>query len=483
MHKKYYFKHIEVIKSMLLSVKIKILLFIVMIFNPIYNSSAQEQTVIPANDPLIEYCGRIDFTNPNKPSFGYSGVSIRAAFTGTKISMLMHSADIYYNIIIDNTSVQWINVNPSKTEYELASGLKDTIHEIEIFKSSEIIFGNSEFEGFILEPGKSLVKITNPRTKLIEFIGNSITCGYGNITSSVKEYSPLNQDHYLTYAAIVSRSFNANHLAVCKSGIGVYRNWAGSVDENPDCMPKVYDRIFYDKELPKYSFDKKPDLICIDLGTNDFSEHKGDSAKFVNAYINFIEAVQDKNKSADILCLLGPMIGTNDLPKMRNYFKYIIETANAKGKGKVLFFEMSAQTGDLGVGVDGHPTALQHIRNGIELVNHIHELKGWEIIPQLLYAELISTDQIELFWNSPVKFTGVTFSGFKVITGNKNIPIKSVISDKDNRTHMHLLLSENILSYQKVALFYKRGKTKSFNKIKIQDIFNFSVSNKLVISK
>ncbi len=450
-----------------------------MTFEPTGNFFVQSKVIVPADNPLIEYCGRIDFSNPQKPAFGYSGISIRTAFTGTKISMLMHSSDQYYNIILDRTSIQWINVNPSKTEYELVYELADTIHKIEIFKSSEAIFGNSEFEGFILEPGKSLVNLTNPRTKLIEFIGDSITCGYGNITSPEKEYSPKNQDHYMTYAAIASRSFQANHLAVCKSGIGVYRNWAGALDENPDCMPKRYDRIFLDNEYPKYNFDKKPELICIDLGTNDFIENKGDPAKFINAFINFIEIIQTKNNSADILCLLGPLIGEKDLMKMRGYFKYIIETANKKKKGKVTFFEMSPQMGDLGIGVDGHPTLLQHIRNGVELVKHVHELKGWEIMPQLLYAETVPENQIDLYWNTPVKIESSANKCLKITVDSVDIPIKSVIADKLNSSKSQLMLSEKILPGQKISLFYKEGVLGSSEKVKVKDIFNFFVTNKL----
>ena len=44
---------------------------------------------IPANNRYIEYTGRIDFRNPLAPTFSYSGVSIRAYFTGTSISMIM----------------------------------------------------------------------------------------------------------------------------------------------------------------------------------------------------------------------------------------------------------------------------------------------------------------------------------------------------------------------------------------------------------
>ena len=40
---------------------------------------------------------------------------------------------------------------------------------------------------------------------------------------------------------------------------------------------------------------------------------------------------------------------------------------------------MSAQTGDLGIGVDYHPTVAQHQKNTAELTEYIHKLKGWKV--------------------------------------------------------------------------------------------------------
>jgi len=48
---------------------------------------------------------------------------------------------------------------------------------------------------------------------------------------------------------------------------------------------------------------------------------------------------------------------------------------------------MSSQTGDLGIGIDYHPTVAQHLRNSQELTEYISQLKGWKVIPANLNAE------------------------------------------------------------------------------------------------
>ena len=343
--------------------------------------TAGSPDTIRANDPFIEYTGRIDFSRQQSPLFSYSGVSIRAAFQGTSLSIILNdrATENFYNLILDNVIQSKLQTREGLNTYLVKTGLKDTIHEIEIFKLTEEMFGKTSFEGFLVDQGKKLLAITNKREHLIEFIGNSITCGYGNEGASGAKFGPTTENHYLTYAAVTSRSFHARHLAVCKSGIGIYRNYDGPVNGSKDCMSNFYDRVFLYDSIPLYGFSQKPDLICIDLGTNDFSTGKGDSAKYVNRYLQFIELIQSKNNGADILVLLGPMLSGYDLALVRHCIHFIVETANKKNKGKVNFFEMSQQTGDLGIGIDYHPTVAQHLKNARELVKYISVLKGWKI--------------------------------------------------------------------------------------------------------
>jgi hypothetical protein len=346
-------------------------------------SFAASFDTIPAHHAAIEYTGRIDFSNVDVPTFSYSGVSIRTCFTGTSIAMIMNDnvGQNYYNLILDGKLLDTVRITRGKKIYKIAEGLENRTHEIEIFKRTEEMFGKTQFFGFVVDKGANLTAITNPRTKLIEFIGNSITCGYGNEGVNGGTFGPTTENHYLTYAAITSRNFNARHLAVCKSGIGIYRNYNGPSTGNNDCMTNFYTRVFLNDENPKYAFKEKPDLVCIDLGTNDFSTTGADSARFISNYFRLIDTIQTKYKMPDIVCLLGPMMSGTSLIKIREYLKYIVSVANRKGKGNVYFFEMSQQTGDLGIGIDYHPTVAQHRKSAQELTGFIKKIKGWELAP------------------------------------------------------------------------------------------------------
>jgi hypothetical protein len=127
-----------------------------------YGSSSD---TIRANNPLIGYTGRIDFSNPMAPRFSYSGVSVRASFQGTGISLILDDAGTqnYYNVILDNVVISRLQTKSGTIIYKIKSGLKDTIHEIELFRLTEEMFGKTQFLGFILDKGKKLVEISNKR--------------------------------------------------------------------------------------------------------------------------------------------------------------------------------------------------------------------------------------------------------------------------------------------------------------------------------
>ncbi|MDN5553540.1 hypothetical protein [Prevotella sp.] len=71
----------------------------------------------------------------------------------------------------------------------------------------------------------------------MEFIGNSITCGYGIMArSKFMNFSNSTENHYYTYAGIAARRLNAESMVVARSGIGAYRNYNGPRESDKDIM-------------------------------------------------------------------------------------------------------------------------------------------------------------------------------------------------------------------------------------------------------
>ncbi|WP_051947155.1 SGNH/GDSL hydrolase family protein [Muricauda sp. MAR_2010_75] len=188
-------------------------------------------------------------------------------------------------------------------------------HGVGLYKATEASNGSILFYG---AKSKKIGVATIRRSTKMEFIGNSITCGMGADLSTVPcgEGEWFDQHNaYLAFGPRVARALNSDYLLSSVSGIGMYRNWN---DENlaEPIMPEVYDNLFLNTDTShKYSFDDKPDIICICLGTNDMSEGDGtkprlpfNKEKFVQNYTKFVEHLFGKNPEAKMVLLTSPMV-------------------------------------------------------------------------------------------------------------------------------------------------------------------------------
>ena len=227
----------------------------------------QETTgIIDADNPDIQYVGRFDRSNPKKAVFDWPGVYIRAKFEGTSCSIRLIDGNNYYDVIIDDKSPEVLKTH-TDTIYHAAANLKDTIHTILIEKRTEANIGKGEFLGFILDEGKQLVQIDSIPARRIEFIGNSITCGYGVEGENASEhFKPETESANLSFAALVGKALKADYAMVAYSGKGVVRNYGDPNKTSVDPMPSLYDRtICFDSTL-KWDFSKWiPQAVVINL--------------------------------------------------------------------------------------------------------------------------------------------------------------------------------------------------------------------------
>ncbi|MGE5427812.1 MAG: SGNH/GDSL hydrolase family protein, partial [Methylococcaceae bacterium] len=235
---------------------------------------------------------------------------------------------------------------------------------------------------------------------------------------------------------------------------------------------------------PLYNFAQRPDLVCIDLGTNDFSTYQGDSARYVSKYFELIRTIQQKYNGADILCLVGPMMGGDDLLRVKRYLTFVADSATRYNNGKVSFFEMSAQTGNLGIGVDWHPTVAQHQKNAKELTAYISKLKGWAITPYALSATASKANEIVITFNTPLQDPENTFGGFSVTDETLgSVAIASATIDAADKSKVHLMLAKSLTVKSVVKVAYRKGTIESTGKEKMQDFALLGITNKLTETK
>ena len=324
---------------------------------------------IKADDPDINYMGRIHWTEDGEGAFTYPGTTAMLRFKGTGMEMEASPGSGKFMVEIDGDEPFVVNFTPTDSLLTLAENLKDTIHDVRITYALEGYEMKPRFRGFIID-GDILPVAEKPDLK-IEFIGNSITCGYG-IEDDVPEhdFSYDTENHTMTYAYKAARALDADFNVVARSGIGIYRNYGGPKEGDRQTMPMEYDyTMLYDHDHEWDHSKFHPDIICINLGTNDTSEDNYDIAIYEERYREFLRHLRDLHPQAKIVLLTGCMLQGQALTDVKTVLDRL-----ASEDERIYRFDMSPQTGELGYGASWHPSARQAELMADELIPFLREI-------------------------------------------------------------------------------------------------------------
>ena len=348
-------------------------------------------TVISPTDQHILYTGRISFTNPERPTWNYPGIQIIAAFEGTSLRMMAKPRSGYFMAQIDQAEPFKVAFRGERDSVvTLATALPDGHHLVRLMYIIEGYEFFPEFWGFVLDKGRQLIDAPILPSRKIEFIGNSITCGYGNEGLKKEEhFDYATENHYYSYASIAARNLEAQHWVVARSGIGAYRNYDGPKAGNPEsCMPVQYEYTGYawKPELrkeqtflkEKWDFSRyQPDVVCINLGTNDLSTPNYDLSLLKQGYQKLLKQVRQHNPKAKIVLLTGSMLYNQELQLAKQLLDEIANMAQKAGDKEVYRFDMNHIDGEAFLGNDWHPNVYQDEKMANELTAYLRKLMNW----------------------------------------------------------------------------------------------------------
>lgn len=300
-------------------------------------SSFAQTQFIPASHESFRYVGRFDFSNPQEVRYDWSGVYIQFSFRGTECAVKMSdTGHNYYNVFVDDQPSKTIDVK-SDTTIVIARNIGTHIHKIRIYKRTEGNQGTGSFKGILISEKGEMLEWKDVPIRKIEFVGNSITCGYGTEGLSKSErFKPSTENNYLSYAPIMARAFKADYHIIAHSGMGVVRNYGYKEKVSPNAMPDRFNRVFDEKELPLWNFRLwKPDVVVINLGTNDFSTQPfPDKTVFKAGYEKLIDEVKKQYGEVPVFCIVGPM---TDEP-CYSYVKELVEDFRSVYQRKNVYF-------------------------------------------------------------------------------------------------------------------------------------------------
>jgi len=345
---------------------------------------------VKGSDGRITYIGRV-MENDEGVSFDWTGVYTKVRFQGNSLSLKVSDTHKnYFNVWLDKDMSELPDKvistfgNDSTivlfSQEEIRSILgKDkkalkAPHQVILQKRTEGSQGKTTFKGFATDG--IFLQADQPSERVMEFIGDSYTCGYGTEASNTERFSPETENQNLTYACMTARYFGAEQIVLAHSGMGISRNYNGKYTD--DNMVSRYLRFFDSDAEPAWdaaSAELKPNITVIYLGTNDFSTGLQPAQRvFVKNYIKLLSEIKDNyGKDHPILC-----VAPKHDPLQETYIRSAIESSGLSG---IHFLPLSHSVhnsvGDMGA--DGHPNGSGHRKIAFSVIPVVSTIMGWEM--------------------------------------------------------------------------------------------------------
>ncbi len=253
---------------------------------------------------------------------------------------------------------------------------KATVSVIKLSESMHSSCGIGEIKAF----GTKNIKPSAQRSLKLEFIGDSITTGYGiDEHNKYRGFSTRTQNFAKTYAYLTSKRLKADYSAVAFSGYGVASGFTANGRKTEDVIFRYLDKAITDKSTDDGMMNDEwnyteyiPDAVIINLGTNDatYCTTAARRAEFVSEYKRLLASVKSKYPDAYVLCILGDM---------NNSLFSSIETAvdeykAENGDSKIFSATVDFKMGENEIVIDGHPGAQSNLIAAEDLSEKIYSM-------------------------------------------------------------------------------------------------------------
>ncbi len=242
-------------------------------------------------------------------AYQWPAIYFAAHFTGNEVSLAFDDPNNNFNLLVDGRDFGVLK-KPAKNSFAIRN-LGPGEHTVRIEKRSETQYAVGAFKGFFV-PEKANALPAPQADRAIEFIGDSLTVGYGN-TSAFTECSEDElfeaTDSQQGFGPLIAKQYGAAYQINAFSGLGLVRNFDGR--EHPKYhLPMLYPRALFDDPTPDES-PWSPQIIVVGIGGNDFSSPIREDepwktqedfvADYEKTYIAFMKDLHAKNPDAFLI--------------------------------------------------------------------------------------------------------------------------------------------------------------------------------------
>lgn len=319
--------------------------------------------------------------------FDYTGKDLDITVVGDMAAFGAEENQARVAVYVDGERVIDQMVNEGEMKLDVFQSDEAKTVNVKVIKLSETAMSCCGLKPVELGEGETMAPAA-AKTHRIEFIGDSITCGYGvDDEDRDHHFSTTTEDCTKAYAYKTAQKLDADYSLVSISGYGIISGYSGDGKKVPEqTIPQYYDKLGFSwggafgEEKPsdiEWDFSKfEPEVVVINLGTNDasYAKKKDSKQEYTDGYVAFLKQIREKNPNARIYMTLGIMGQDLNSNMKQAYLDYTKET----GDENVAFLDFPIQNGNEdGYAADWHPTEATHEKSSEVLVAKIKEDMGW----------------------------------------------------------------------------------------------------------
>lgn len=289
-----------------------------------------------------------------------------------------------YALYLDGVKVLDQRLDAAGKEVTAFSGEKPENHTVRFVKLSECsqsLLGIRE----IRTDGK-MSPLPEKALKL-EFIGDSITCGYGVEARVTDTFSTATENVEMAYAYLAAQELGADAVMTAISGCGLLSGYTeGEINED-NLMQPYYEKAGRNdwtlpggRKIQDISWDFsafRPDWLLINLGNNDYSWTRGipeREEQFGDRYRAFLTMVRRNNPESRILCVLG-VLGEKNVQLTDVMIRAVEEWKAETGDKRIWSMRLPKMDEEKdGAGADHHPSGKTHRLLAALVADKIREL-------------------------------------------------------------------------------------------------------------
>lgn len=351
----------------------------------------------PAAGPTVRTIGRFAPADANGVvAFSWPATTMltRVLGTGVDIELTSGGNEIYqgqsvssfFDAYVDDDLVATFALQPGVTRYAVAQNLSFGDHIVRVAKRTEPQMGYASFAGFVATGNGTLLPAPLARARKIEFVGDSITAGYGaegNVATYAEcpNFTIGTENAGRTFASMTAEHFGADYSVVAWSGKGVV--------QNDDCfgdptytLPRLYAGAAPQANGASWDFSGWiPQAVVINLGTNDYNMANGcgipSDANFQQGWVDFVRVVRGHYPEAYVLCTVGPEVPTVNRPRATANVQAAVATLRDAGDAQVGYVALAPDTGANGYGCGGHPNQTTHGIMAQAVIEALSTALGW----------------------------------------------------------------------------------------------------------